>query len=306
MKFHGAYRLYDKPCILAVYGDDTMQKIIEQGTKEPTYFLWHNAWYAARLKTMLKMKYRFSQLNRKGVKPLNVSNASQEVKLRKLFNIPGFESITYVFTNEAEYITSSTTEIKYDAIYIARMLPFKRLELTAEIKQLYILTYAENADKWDLHERYPQLSHANFNPQWLSTEEKKSAIRESRVGLCLSAEEGAMLASLECLLCGLPIVSTKSKGGRDKYYDEEYSIIVEPNSRSVKEAVQELIDRNIDRAYIRKKTIEKLDKERDRYVDALCHYVKKDIGLQLDEEKIKKRLFSHQDFIPVEKLAEVI
>ena len=38
-----------------------------------------------------------------------------------------------------------------------------------------------------------------------------------------------MLASIEYLLAGLPVVSTPSLGGRDHYFDDEYCLIAPPD-----------------------------------------------------------------------------
>ena len=46
--------------------------------------------------------------------------------------------------------------------------------------------------------------------------------------------EGANYSSSEYLLCGLPVVSTESSGGRDYWFDDYNSIICKPNEDSVK------------------------------------------------------------------------
>mgnify|MGYP006234474903 CR=1 FL=1 len=54
----------------------------------------------------------------------------------------------------------------------------------------------------------------------------------------MSSAEGAMYSSVEYLLCGLPIVSTKSTGGRDVFFTNENCIIAEDTPESVAECVQ--------------------------------------------------------------------
>lgn len=54
-----------------------------------------------------------------------------------------------------------------------------------------------------------------------------------------------MFASMEYLLCGLPIVSTPSIGGRDVFFDKDYVEIVEPDPHAVKEAVIEMVRRRV-------------------------------------------------------------
>ncbi|MHC5832700.1 MAG: glycosyltransferase, partial [Nostoc sp.] len=67
---------------------------------------------------------------------------------------------------------------------------------------------------------------------------------------------------MQYLLSGLPIVSTKSKGGRDVFFDEEYTLIVKDDPDAVKEGVNELIRRNISADTIRYKALEKIREHR--------------------------------------------
>ena len=47
----------------------------------------------------------------------------------------------------------------------------------------------------------------------------------------MSSQEGAMYSSVEYLLCGLPIVSTKSTGGHDVFFTDTNCIIAEDSIR---------------------------------------------------------------------------
>jgi glycosyltransferase involved in cell wall biosynthesis len=88
----------------------------------------------------------------------------------------------------------------------------------------------------------------------------------AHVGLCLSATEGAMYASIEYLLCGLPVVSTINRGGRDFFFDAEFCITVPPDPTAVARAVEELIRRKISPEYIRGKTLQKIVHERNKFL----------------------------------------
>jgi glycosyltransferase involved in cell wall biosynthesis len=57
------------------------------------------------------------------------------------------------------------------------------------------------------------------------------------VGGIFSEKEGACYSSSEYLLCGLPVVSTRSEGGRDEWYNKWNSIICDPIESAVSEAV---------------------------------------------------------------------
>ena len=53
----------------------------------------------------------------------------------------------------------------------------------------------------------------------MNDEEVNNFLNQCKVGIILSEVEGANYASIQYLLAGLPVVSTKSKGGRDVFFD---------------------------------------------------------------------------------------
>src|SRR5262249_36616283 len=65
-------------------------------------------------------------------------------------------------------------------------------------------------------------------------------LNRSRVGLCLSALEGAMRAAIEYALCGLAVVSTHSVGGRERFLIGPHVRMVEDDADAVARAVAEL------------------------------------------------------------------
>jgi glycosyltransferase involved in cell wall biosynthesis len=103
--------------------------------------------------------------------------------------------------------------------------------------------------------------------------EVAEVLNRCRVGLILSEEEGICSASCDYLLCGLPVVSTPSRGGRDEFYDSENCIIVEPSSTAVAEAVAEWLRRlHLDcslRSRIRASTIARVELFRQTFISVL-------------------------------------
>lgn len=134
--------------------------------------------------------------------------------------------------NEAKYPHAPGASKTFDAIYNARPNLFKRHELTAAVKNKAFLAYQWKVVDVDLREYAPMeiFQDVDGSEVW-------KHLSMARVGLMLSEMEGACYASLEYLLCGLPVVSTPSKGGRDVYYTEANSIICEPDPAAVAEAV---------------------------------------------------------------------
>ncbi|MEQ1840138.1 MAG: glycosyltransferase, partial [Verrucomicrobiales bacterium] len=98
----------------------------------------------------------------------------------------------------------------------------------------------------------------------LQPEEVNQAINRAHVGLCLSPSEGAMFASTEYLLAGMPVVTTESEGGREVLFDDQYCSIVADDPAAIAEAVCHWKQRAPDPAHIRAKTLEKMMPHRAR------------------------------------------
>jgi glycosyltransferase involved in cell wall biosynthesis len=157
---------------------------------------------------------------------------------------------------------------EFDAVYIARIHPEKRVELARDISSCCIVFRNVVTDYF--RQIQPLVSHFVFaNGDPLSSETRRLPRAQvadwcarSRIGLCLSAEEGAMFASAEYMLWGLPIVSTRSIGGRDEYFDDRFCLICEDHPASVAAAVKEAISRNLDPNVIRNTFLAKVIERR--------------------------------------------
>jgi glycosyltransferase involved in cell wall biosynthesis len=179
----------------------------------------------------------------------------------------------------------------YDAIYNARLSPDKRPELAREIDKL-ALVYLYNAFEGspaEFHATHARLRalmpKARFvneltrdGCRWLLGPQVNEVYAQSRVGLCLSPIEGAMRASIEYLFAGLSVVSTPSLGGREYFFDDEFCIIAEPDPRSIREAVDAVIARNIPRDYVRSKTLARVELDRRRYIGLVQELIDKASG----------------------------
>lgn len=128
----------------------------------------------------------------------------------------------------------------YRAVYVGRLTPFKRHELAAEVENLALV--AGNLHGGDASVFVP--CHTYRNKSQLSPNEVQDIVCSSQVGLILSDIEGACFASSEYLLCGIPVVSTRSRGGRSIWYNDYNSIVCDSTAKDVSRSVSELIDRN--------------------------------------------------------------
>jgi hypothetical protein len=89
-----------------------------------------------------------------------------------------------------------------------------------------------------------------------------------------------MRASMEYLLAGLPVVSTPSIGGRDRYFVGAYCRIAEPDPDSIARAVSDLQGRNFDRRLVRAHVGELLAFERYNLIGTLNALVKSTFGIE--------------------------
>jgi glycosyltransferase involved in cell wall biosynthesis len=147
----------------------------------------------------------------------------------------------------------------FDAVYTARLDPNKRHELAKSVDRL-MLIYGYSLSQ-PLAEAYKRIrtilpnaffaNHRLADGIPLAPESVCRLYAHSRVGLCLSAVEGCMRGSMEYLLAGLPVVSTPSIGGRDRYFAAPYCRIVEADPDTLAGAVHELAQDSLDRRKIR-------------------------------------------------------
>jgi glycosyltransferase involved in cell wall biosynthesis len=270
----------------------------------PAHVLEHVAGWSAPIHRMAKFKARqiSHQLERREHHLL--VNAQDEDRMRNILGIRGGHFNHNLYINEHLYKPSNEPKI-YDAIYTAQLAPFKRLELARKIEKLMVISYGG-----DLHEFCPDLQHAEFNREFLPRPELARKYNQAHAGLCLSAQEGAMLASCEYLLCGIPVVSTPSQGGRDEFFSPENSTIVPPDPAQVAKAVQHWKASPPDPAEIRTGVLNKINSLRRGYCAYIAHLIQQGGGGKQDPEDLMDKYFNNPDgiatrFVKFEQLSSV-
>ncbi len=199
------------------------------------------------------------------------------------------------------------------------------LEDRAEHERLFNLVINNRPEKWKRPhfaagiERLAVIQGKNFRPNeyfdlkslnpWFINEDRLlprevvTLLGLSKVGGAFSAIEGVCFSSSEYLLCGLPVVSTPSKGGRAIWYDSDNSIIVE-KPEEVPSAVASLIGRCKRqpelRTEIRARHIEKSKEMRAelfRRLNAIAH----EFGLHIEFESIFRQHYVNKmrRFLPM-------
>lgn len=230
----------------------------------------------------------------------------------ELMRAQGCDAITLnhnCFVNEAIFKPLAEIAPKYDAIYNARLVPYKRHELAASVDSLALLYYSQAepsvADFRALYARATALLPRAHFLNALTAEgccffdkpQVNQALALARVGLCLSKTEGAMLASMEYLLAGLSVVSTPSLGGRDYFFDNEFCLICDPDPRSVREAVEALIARDVPRDYVRGKTLARIEVMRQHYINFVQDLIERAGGKMRFDERFRHLLNGPHGFV---------
>ena len=203
-----------------------------------------------------------------------------------------------VFANERVFRIIAG-EKEFDAVYQASMKPFKRHYLANEIESLALI-YSRHGYFADYFPRVQsELRHAVFlngdpnagSYRQFTPAEVARRLNRARVGLCLSAEEGGNYASIEYMLCGLPVVSTVSEGGRELFFDDEFCTLVQPDAAAVRQAVADLVRRNIDPQLIRAAALQRIRPYRKQFIEYV-NAIKAVDGSEPDAERDLERIMS--------------
>ena len=258
MSFFGylpAYILNHSPKIIAAFemdflrNLDAFQKALPKNEKF-TMFL-QLGWSAELPGVAVELKYRLEEA--KNAFPearfIILANAPKELEIIKNFNEVYLASHN-AFLDPARYPLAKTSRRKFDALYIARITPFKRHYLAEKIEKLHLIGSFSEKEKEYFTQTISRFPHAVWSQKVPSFFIGRK-ICEAACGLALSEVEGAMFSCGEYSLCGIPVVNTRNKGGRDTLLPEFAVSYAEDNADSVAENVAYWVDKPIAPAEIR-------------------------------------------------------
>jgi glycosyltransferase involved in cell wall biosynthesis len=178
---------------------------------------------------------------------------------------------------------------EFDAIYVARKVAFKRHFLASKIPNLALVVGNSHGN---IEVDLPPSKY--LNSALLTPEQVCEKINQSFCGLILSEYEGACFASSEYLLCGIPVVSTPSFGGRDVWYNEYNSIIAEPTPDAVASAVEEMVKYQRNPEMIRNMHIKQSFGYREKFIDILDKTLKMFGVKDIDTKQYFYKNFFHK------------
>lgn len=298
MIFNGAYLISEKPIILGAC--QNMLPAIEQAAlvaKLPerpivlSAIMWNREPWSRVIKTRFQTSFAYRNL-----KVHWLGNTQREVAKLQTVGCRAAHLHTNLFCMDTIF-TIKPVEKKWDAIYNAAMAPYKRLELAAKVKELRLVT--RNFNQTDKAKEFG-CGHAEINTSWIGRTELPIILNQAWCGLALSAEEGGMLALTEYLLCGLPVVTTRSKGGRDVWYTDYNHILVEPKAEAVRDAVNHLKSNPRDPERIRRDCLDMMGLFRENYVSLVNSIAGNKVvtmdSLFKDEKAMLSKLVMEGDF----------
>ena len=247
--------LNHKPKIIAAFEMDFLrnlpafQKAITQGEKFT--MLLQLGWSAELPEVANELKKRLAEA--KNAFPearfIILANAPGEVEIIQEFN-EVYLANHNAFLEPARYVLAKKNKRRFDALYIARITPFKRHFLAEKIENLHLIgSYSAKEKEYFTQTiaRFPRAVWSQKVPSFFIGRK----ICEAACGLALSAVEGAMFSCGEYTLCGVPVVNTRNLGGRDTLLPEFAVRYAEDSAESVAENVEYWVNNPVDPAEIR-------------------------------------------------------
>lgn len=275
---------------------DWAQRAARKSSKPPAV-IEHPAWFSGYWLKLLRKKQEAAYFKRQGWRYQLFRNDPIEDRRCRRLRIPGVLASHNAFVDEAIYRPIALPRI-YDAVYVAKAEAFKRHELASGIRRLHFLM----PSPVELQKIHPGLRHATVNPRNLSKEEIVRTLNQAVCTLALSREEGGMYACMESLLCGVPVVSTKSRGGRALFLNPVNSITVERDTaEAVSEAVKELARNPLNPTAIRARALGDLEAHRERMASHLSWMATNSRGMT---SEFYRRLFKKSE--NVERIGDEI
>lgn len=223
-----AFRFSRRPYVLAAYDTDFTRHLTAfrraLPADEPVTLLLQLGWQheTAEMRDELAKGLNEAAVMMPNLSVIVLANSPTERDNLRLVGLRAEYCHQNAFLDERRFKLNPRQRREFDAIYVARITPFKRHHLAYNVKSLRMIGCYSSRSKLDcakfaeVRARLPQAEYSNK----VSATRIPREIQRARCGLCLSAEEGAMFACAEYLLCGLPVVNTANIGGRDNIIPE--------------------------------------------------------------------------------------
>ncbi len=292
------YIINREPLIIIAYWHDFITTredfLASLGKYENVYILIQLGWQRETPERARELADALAALEqrRAGLHFTFLCNSPREEEILKAEGLNAVFCHQNAFVDERLYPLIPHAKKLYDAIYIARITPFKRQELARKIRTLRFIGWTSPLEA----DYFNQVITAVPQAEWTRNVVSRAIYREinaARVGLCLSAEEGAMFVSAEYMLCGIPVVTTRSSGGRDALFPEAAFCYVDATPEAVAAGVEKMIEHSPAPAEIRRAYLEKMYEHRRIFIK-LVQDIIDSTGQSLDFQERWKSVFIHK------------
>jgi len=236
-----------------------------------------------------------------------LANDLAECKALDHLKLPNFFCHHNAFIDERIFRPLQRVQKTLDAVYTARLVKIKRHRLAKDIP-VWGLLYGYDITEYEkqmsylnrLSQMMPGMVLLNGDPgpdqyKYLTPHQVCEAYNKAHVGLCLSAIEGGNYATTEYMLSGLPVVSTRSLGGREFFLDPSTSRIVDDDPAAIAQAVCELIDQRIPPHFVRLQALKKMQEMRNDFI-RLVNVIIEEEGKQPDFAERFNAIFTNKMF----------
>ena len=254
-EFLPAYELNRSPRIIAAFEMDflrnleSFKKAIPAGEKFT--MLLQLGWSAELPEVAAELKKRLAEAQDAfpECRFIILANAPKEVEIIKEF-AEVYLAQHNAFLDPRRYPLAKMGKRRYDALYIARITPFKRHELAEKVANLHLIGACSEKERCYCEKTVARFPNARWSKKVFSFLIGRE-IGKAACGLALSAAEGAMFSCGEYSLCGIPVVNTRNLGGRDTLLPEFSVKVADDTPESVAEAVECWVKNPIDPREVR-------------------------------------------------------
>ena len=287
-----------KPEVILDFGIPIWRFIWSEGMyKIPHEFEYNNKKYTNGI-TLIEFSWNF-------VSDLDIDRIKNDIVYMPnpvlcVADIKTFEIFKKKFT--CEVVLANHNAFMYEELYQIKNIPkkynlivnssfekYKRRHLCKKIKNCVHIGYFQSNDYKNNKDFFPDNGiYPNFeigkeknkeNFKTITTDKITEFINESLVGGIFSSEEGACWSSSEYLLCGIPVISTYSQGGRAHWYNEYNSIQCADNKDSIKNAfnmaVEKLNNGTFNPIKIREMHLQEMENQRNNLINFVLDIFKK-------------------------------
>lgn len=280
MQINAVYRLLSDPPVYLSSGTKWWHTLPR--SDRAGFVLAHPMWFFGP-RSVAPYRKQARALAERNLRLILLHNSEIETIIGRLSGLPSHLLNQNMHTCE-HWFSPRDDPIQFNAIYTAAAAPYKRIELALDVPKLFVLTYfwpdiRDETGKWRLGKFDSRLEGVRHNVDRVERQQVPRLISAARCGLALSRVEGAMWASMEYLMCGLPVVTTWNVGGRNFYLDDSNSVRVRATRASVKEGALAAPGRCAPRAEIRRRTLIQVEEQRQRFVELVARLTgRKDLG----------------------------